>query len=104
MQIQPAVIETCACCGARKRISDEVYGCDECRAPMDMNTRQSLDVTVHRHGGEAEHLRFCSWACCMAGLRKVRTDYFVSLPLLLYDDKTPGLRVEDFVAELRAHG
>jgi hypothetical protein len=101
MLIQEAQFRVCGECDTRKRISDDVYGCDECRAVIDSTSRQYLDPVVHRHDATPERLQFCSWACCMKGLRKVKTDYFVSLPMLLFDEKTPGLRPQDFFAELK---
>ena len=94
---------TCSCCGSRKLKSEEVYGCDECRKEIDLNQpdRAHLEAAVFHHGSESKHLHFCSWRCVIKGLRKVKTDHFISLPFLLYDEAGKGLRARDFFALLK---
>jgi hypothetical protein len=86
---------------------EEEYGCDECKKPIQRDVKGShhtyLKADIFRQGGATGHLEFCSWTCCLKGLKKVRTDYFVSLPYLIYDDQdAKGLRAKDFFAAVRA--
>lgn len=103
MIVKNATYKTCKSCGTKHRLTDETYGCDECRKPIDREgeQRQYLRVGVFKHGEETRHLEFCSWRCCAKGLRKVKTDYFVSLPFLHYDERQKGIRAQDFFALLR---
>lgn len=102
MKIKEATYKTCKGCGSKSRLTDESYGCDECRKPIDRGgqERQYLQATVFKHDVESRQLEFCSWKCCLKGLRKVRTDYFVSLPFLHYDERQKGVRARDFFAAI----
>jgi hypothetical protein len=102
MKITEAVSTQCDKCGARHHVSDEEYGCDVCRKPInrDGQTRQHLSANVFHNGEVTTRLEFCSWKCCIQGLRKVKTDYFVALPYLHYDEKQKGIRAKDFFAEM----
>lgn len=66
------------------------------------STPTELTMTVfHKDGSAAEHMHFCSWKCCVKALRKVKTDYFISLPFLHYDGSQKGLGAQDFFALLK---
>ena len=82
-----------------ERISQEVYGCDNCKVVIDMNlkNRTYLELTVHHHNSEYESHQLCSWKCVLEFLPTVKTDYFVSLPFLSYDEEQVGLRAKDFL-------
>jgi hypothetical protein len=103
MIVKEATYKTCKGCGTKHRLTDETYGCDECRKPIDRGgeQRQYLQATVFKHGEESKRLEFCSWRCCLKGLRKVKSDYFVSLPFLHYDERQKGVRARDFFTLLR---
>ena len=104
MLIKEQKYRTCKSCQARHSIGEEVYGCDTCRKEIDLNKKgvEYLDATVFRHNGEAaKHMQFCSWKCAMKSLRKVKSDYFISLPFLQYDSSSAGLRAHDFFALLK---
>ena len=85
-----------------ERVSQDVYGCDNCKKVIDFNLKdvESLEATVFKHAGntESNRLEFCSWKCCIVRLRKVKTDYFISLPFLSFDNKQNGLKAKDFFA------
>lgn len=109
MKIQEAKYEMCSKCGTRKNlISDEVYGCDQCRKPIsiELNGKRHhdyLQLTVFRTGDESESHQFCSWACVLKFLPTIRTDYFINLPYLQYEaDALPGQRASDFFATISA--
>ena len=95
---------------ARVMVSDDVYGCDECKKPINRaelgpkGSRQYLQAQVFsRHDRDgAKSLEFCSWKCCLKGLSKAKTDYFVSLPYLHYDETQKGIRSSDFFAAVKA--
>lgn len=111
MKIEEAKFETCKECKTHlKRISDEVYGCDQCRKPIAMDVsgkrhNDYLDLTVHYLGGEGSvSHQFCSWACLFEFLPTIKTDYFVSLPFLQYESYAlPGQRASDFMECIAMH-
>ena len=85
----------CESCTQRvKRLSNEVYGCDQCRKVIDLNKpeRDYLEATIHSHKDTATRMQFCSWKCCVKKLRTVKTDYFISLPFLHYDKGSVSAR------------
>lgn len=72
----------------RKCVSQEVHGCDECKSVIDEypNEENRLDITVFRHNNEkTEDLHFCSWECVLKHIPKIKSDYFVRLPFIYYD-------------------
>lgn len=98
----------CSSCGHVNGIKqEEEYGCDACKKPINMGNSENgkhrghLEAVVFRNNQESERLHFCSWRCCIAKLKKVKTDYFVSLPYLTFDETTPGLRAKDFFSVMR---
>jgi hypothetical protein len=93
---------TCTSCEAQHLEENEVYGCDGCRKEIDMRKKhvEYLDATVHHRTEAAKSLHFCSWKCCMKGLPKVKTDYFISMPFLMFDSKAKGMRAKDFFAAI----
>lgn len=108
MLIRGAEYHKCESCGWTKQVSDDVYGCDQCGAVIDLNAvtpsgqyRAYLRCSVFsRVSRETQSLTFCSWRCCLKKLRTVSCDYFIDLPTLMYDDDTPGIRVADFWAAI----
>lgn len=72
-----------------ERISDDVYGCDECKKVIDFNKKdvEYLEITVFNNDldRDASRHQLCSWECVFNYLPKVESDYFVSLPYLNYD-------------------
>jgi len=95
----------CKACGHREeRISEDTYGCDNCRKPISVeinNKRHNdyLQATVFSNSAssESEHLEFCSWECALKKLREVKSDYFITLPYLQYEkDCVPGQSAADF--------
>lgn len=105
MKIKEPTFHTCPTCENRRRLTDTEYGCDECRKPIDFEgkQRQHLQVTVFRNNKPTESLEFCSWVCCLKGLKKINSDYFVSLPMLHYDDHQKGIRAKDFFDAIKAY-
>ncbi len=77
-----------------ERVSDEVYGCDQCKKEIGERT---LDITIFHHKGESEYKNLCSWKCVIKFVPTIKTDYFVSLPYLHYDEKIKGITVADFI-------
>ncbi|MFA5727550.1 MAG: hypothetical protein WC886_07915 [Saccharofermentanaceae bacterium] len=77
---------------SRKCISREVYGCDECYHEICEfpNEAARLEVTVFQNpGAEATTLHFCSWACVLKHLPKIKCSYFASLPYMYFDETKP---------------
>lgn len=100
MLVKERVYRTCKSCEARHLVSNEVYGCDTCKKVLDMNKPEAdyLRASIHRHAqsGNSDEIICCSWACMLKALRKVKSDYFVSLPFLHFDKTPKGMRAEDF--------
>lgn len=91
----------CKSCKARHLVRSEVYGCDGCGKVLDMNKPEAdyLRATIHRKNqavGDSTDVTCCSWRCMVKSLRKVKTDYFVSLPFLHYDEGAKGTRAAAF--------
>jgi hypothetical protein len=71
----------------KRIVKEEVHGCDECRTEIENwpNEPVRLDTTVFFQDGQTERLHFCSWRCALKHLPKIKTDYFISLPNVLFD-------------------
>jgi len=99
MIIKERVSKKCACCGRDQFVSDEEYGCDNCKKPIILNSNsyRYLEANVFsKSEKEAERLQFCSWKCVFAKLRKVKSKYFITLPELFFDINKEGMTVKDF--------
>jgi hypothetical protein len=101
MKLKDEVWTNCECCGKRKdRISDEIYGCDSCGKVIDMNKKgiEYLSSTVFTNSSEmkTKEYVFCSWKCCLEKMSKVKTDYFINLPYLTFDNRSKGVMAKDF--------
>lgn len=83
----------------RKCVSETVYGCDECKKeiPKFPNESSRLDLTIFHNSGETEHLHFCSWRCVLKHVPKIKSDYFVTLPMLYFDQGTKNRTAKDFI-------
>jgi hypothetical protein len=104
MIIEERKWKDCPSCGKHdKLLSEDVYGCDNCRKPIDINKKDVgyLDATVFRNNEPTEHLHFCSWRCVVKGLSKVKSDYFITLPILHYDNAAKGVGAKDFFKLLK---
>jgi hypothetical protein len=85
-------------------ISDDVYGCDHCKKEIDDSGNLSIDVFFHDEKFKKQNINntdkydFCSWKCLITFLPKIKTDYFISMPFLHYDNKITkdGTSVKDF--------
>lgn len=93
--LKEAVWETCSHCDSRKRISDAQRGCDTCKKIF-ADDEAFLQFTVFSHDDDAYEVDSCSWNCALTALGKVETDYFVTMPMLHYDDMPEGARAQDF--------
>ena len=102
MKLKDAEWKECPACDSRKRVADEVHGCDVCHKVF-VEDESYLSVDIFRHETRsADKMDFCSWACALKGLATIETDYFVSLPYLHYDDMPEGQRASDFFAAIEA--
>lgn len=85
MKIADAKYDDCPTCGTRKRLRDEVHGCDSCRKVLDFN-KPDIDyhsVTVFGESVNQDYI-LCSMKCFVRWLKafKPASDYrFMSLPL-----------------------
>ena len=109
MKIRDSVWKKCVQCGSRlEELQNEAYGCDLCQKPINLydadKDRNYLMLTVFFNGNkEAVHKHYCSWVCCLKELRKIKTDYFVSLPYLHYDEKAVGMKAADFLKCIKSN-
>ncbi len=80
-------------------VSQVVYGCDECRKEMDLNNPDVdyLRSTIHKNNSGYQELTFCSWKCVLKYLPKIKCDYFVSLPYVMYDNNKKGCTAKDLI-------
>lgn len=108
MIIKERVYKQCGECKRSETVSDEEYGCDNCKTPINLISgngkhREYLEVTVFKEGaGSAKHLQFCSWKCVFAKLPKIKCDYFIDLPYLNYDGEVPeGQRAKAFFEAIK---
>jgi len=100
MIIKENEFEECPKCGTRKLIKDEEYGCDTCKTNIHYlsgnDEREYLEITIFHHDNDTDRLHFCSWACLFEKLKTLKTDYFISLPYLMFDSNVKSLGVEGF--------
>ena len=90
MLLKERTYRTCKSCKSLSHLRSEVYGCDGCRKVLDMNKPEVdyLRANIHRkeQTGLSQEIVCCSWKCMMKSLRKVKCDYFISLPFLHFDE------------------
>ena len=99
MKLKEAEYQRCSKCGrTEKCISEEVYGCDNCKREYDQD---KLDLTVfYKNIDDVKHYQFCCWECVLKFLPKIKSDGvdFVNLPYLLYNNKVPeGCAASDLI-------
>lgn len=84
-----------------QQVEPPVYGCDCCGKELVEypNETNRLELTVfHNNSEKTEHLHFCSWRCVLKQLPKIKTDYFIDLPFLYYDEKEgKGRTAKEFI-------
>lgn len=100
MIITAAVYDNCSECGTRKReITPERFGCDGCNKELHYDSHKNtyLSIRVMFKAKESTQLDFCSWRCALRKLKTLKTDYFISLPYLHFDEKESGIRAKDFL-------
>lgn len=106
MIIKERKFKECITCGHKEMIGDEEYGCDNCKRKIDLSENRSyLSASVFHHSGEtSDNLHFCSWDCVLKKLKTIQTDYFISLPYLLFDETNPrinGMGFWDAIGKIR---
>lgn len=97
MIIKECEYKECPTCKSRKLISDEEYGCDNCKKPINPTENDTyLKVTAYHHNDDCKRYHFCSWKCVFATLKTIKTDYFISLPYLSFDMENKEMGVDAF--------
>lgn len=93
MIIKQTKYKKCKSCGRSSFVSGPVYGCDCCGKEFTEEGRLegSLQASVfYADLKETSNFHYCSWKCCLKHLKTVKTDYFISLPYLLFDERKNG--------------
>lgn len=77
------------------RVSDEVFGCDQCRRVIERGS--TLDVRVFNQDIETgyttdgvAHYELCSWKCVLKFIQGIDCNYFIDLPMVYCDKKGRG--------------
>jgi len=94
----------------RERISEDVYGCDNCKKEFNSGGNLTLRVFFSDESlkqiddsNTIDQYDLCSWKCVSEILPSIKTDLFVSLPNLHYDlsndelKMNEGASVKDFI-------
>ena len=106
MIIKKQEFKVCKECGDKKLVKDEEYGCDVCKTNIDYlsggDDREFLEIQVfYDEDDRVSRFQLCSWACVFEKLKTVKTDYFISLPYLMFDSNIKSLGVEGFWAAIK---
>lgn len=109
MIIKEAEFTTCDCCGTRKRVSEEEYGCDNCGKPIELYDDQALlRLRLFWHDGRGSNgddtLHLCSWKCALQKASTLSTDYFIDLPYLSFDEPNSERNAAAFWQAVREFG
>ena len=99
MIIKERKFKACKECGRREMISDEEYGCDNCKEKINLAVHEeylSLTIFYHSSKKSPQSCHFCSWTCMFEKLKNLRTDSFITLPYLSFDNEKPQMTVEAF--------
>lgn len=93
MEIKKAVYENIMV-EQRRVVSQAVYGCDNCKKeiPNYPNEANRLDMTIFHNEKESERKHFCSWGCVLGFLPKIKSDYFINLPMVYMDQERKGMK------------
>ena len=105
MKLQDQKWNKCPTCERNTTVlQEQKYGCDQCKKEIDLNKKgiEYLDMTIFHHHKETEHLQYCSWKCCLKQLPKIKSDYFINLPFLTFDNQSKGLQPKDFLAHIKS--
>lgn len=85
---------------------EEQHGCDCCRKRIIPYDGDKLQLTVFnkdkQQGTVSNNYHFCSWKCLFRFIPTIKSDYFFNLPYVSYDNKTKGMRAQDFMEVIAA--
>jgi len=102
MLLKDRVWKSCPTCGSnRELVSEEVFGCDQCHKKT---SDEVLQVNVFFKNDVTDNYHFCSWACVLKKLKRLKSDYFIDLPLLHFDGAPKGQRPVDFWKAIKEFG
>lgn len=111
MLIKDTQYKKCGECSRTESISEPIYGCDTCKAEIDLNRSSSsgkgsgyLKVTVFHEESSTQNLEFCSWDCFFAKVPKIKSDYFMSLPYLMFDETDNKINAKGFFRAAKKFG
>jgi len=97
MIIKERKFRECPECGSKKLIKDEEYGCDACKSPIILGKHDTyLSLTLFKRSDENKSYHFCSWECVFKKLKTLKTDDFISLPYLSFDERNKKRGCEGF--------
>jgi len=85
----------------KELVSPVIYGCDQCKETFTEET-SILKITVYFYmdkpnsksvgDTEEERFEFCCWRCVFRFIPTIKTDHFVNLPFLMYDNNSSDIR------------
>ena len=103
MIIKERKYDKCKTCGTKKFVSSEVYGCDNCFEEFS-GDGNFLRVSAWNNPSDSRctDYTYCSWNCVFAGLKKMKSDYFINLPYISFDDQPKGQNAKDFWKAIKA--
>ena len=87
--------------------TDTVYGCDNCRKEIEAypNEPERLEIIQLYHDDrDTVNLHFCSWDCVLEYMPQAKTDYFINLPRLNFDEGNgpkSGYRLIELLSKLK---
>lgn len=76
-------------------VSPAKLGCDCCK--KEIKEEKVLKLQVFHKNGPTEYFEYCSWKCLLKHLSVIKTDYFISLPFLNYDNNNTGVQAKELI-------
>ena len=99
MIIKQAENTRCTKCGQVCTHQPEVNGCDTCKKVFKQSDTY-LEVATFHNERVTEQYRFCCWKCVAKFIKKVKVDFFISLPYI-QGDAPVGQRIDEFLKILK---
>ncbi len=76
-------------------IKESILCCDYCKKIIE-KVRYLESIVFYEKDKKNLHFYFCSWKCFFNKMKKVKTDYFISLPILNYRKDKETIPASEF--------